>query len=338
MFQFSHNGYFYAFALIPLFVTLFIWMKMVRKRNLRRFGDEELVNRLMPEASSRRVLWKFILLLLLFSLMITGITGPKFGTRIESQKRKGAELIIALDVSNSMMAEDIAPNRLERAKQALSKLVDRLGDDKIGLIVFAGEAFTQLPITNDYVSAKMFLGTISPEIVPVQGTAIGKAITLATASFSPASEAGKAIIVITDGENHEDNPVQAAQNAVEKGIIVHTVGIGSVQGTPIPIRTKSGQRDFIKDRDGNVVMSRLDEKTLQETASAGKGIYVRATASNMGLTDVLDEIDHLEKTEYDAKIIVDYAELFQWPFGAALLLLLVELLVSYKKNNKFKLF
>ncbi|MDR0715002.1 MAG: VWA domain-containing protein [Bacteroidales bacterium] len=312
-------------------------MRIIRKRNIRRFGDEELVSRLMPEASSRKVLWKFVLLLLLFSLMITGIAGPKFGTKIESQKRKGSEIIIALDVSNSMMAEDIAPNRLERAKQALSKLVDRLGDDKIGLIVFAGEAFVQLPITNDYVSAKMFLGTISPDIVPVQGTAIGKAITLATSSFSPASNAGKAVIVITDGENHEDNPVEAAREAAKKDIIVHTIGIGSVQGTPIPIRTKSGQRDFIKDRAGNVVMSRLDETTLQETASAGKGIYVRATASNMGLTDVLDEISDLEKSEYDAKIIVDYAEWFQWPFGAALLLLLTELLISGKRN-KFRLF
>jgi Ca-activated chloride channel family protein len=316
---------------------LFIRMRIIRKRNIRRFGDEELVSRLMPEASSRKVLWKFVLLLLLFSLMITGIAGPKFGTKIESQKRKGSEIIIALDVSNSMMAEDIAPNRLERAKQALSKLVDRLGDDKIGLIVFAGEAFVQLPITNDYVSAKMFLGTISPDIVPVQGTAIGKAITLATSSFSPASNAGKAVIVITDGENHEDNPVEAAREAAKKDIIVHTIGIGSVQGTPIPIRTKSGQRDFIKDRAGNVVMSRLDETTLQETASAGKGIYVRATASNMGLTDVLDEISDLEKSEYDAKIIVDYAEWFQWPFGAALLLLLTELLISGKRN-KFRLF
>ncbi|MDR1673668.1 MAG: VWA domain-containing protein [Bacteroidales bacterium] len=334
MFQFSHIEYLYAWTLIVLFAGLFVWSQVARKRNIRRLGDVELVSRLMPDASSRKPVLKFVLLVSAFALAVAGMAGPKFGTKMEEQKRHGSEIIIALDVSSSMMAEDIQPNRLERAKQALSRLVDRLGDNKIGLVVFAGEAYTQLPITSDYVSAKMFLSTISTDIVPVQGTAIGTAINLAANSFSPFDETGKAIVVITDGENHEDNPVQAAQQAADRGIRVHTVGVGSSQGTPIPVRTGSGQRDFIKDRQGNVVMTRLDENTLKETAVAGKGVYVRATSSNMGLNNVLDEINKMEKSAYEAKIYTDFAEMFQYPFAMVLLLLLTDLLISDRKMRR----
>ena len=337
MFQFSNPEYLYALALIPLFVVLFAWASLARKKRLQRFGEVELVGRLMPDASTRKPLVKFVLLMIACAFAILGVSGPKFGTKLQETKRTGSEIIIALDVSNSMMAEDIQPNRLERAKQAVSRLIDRLGDNKIGLIVFAGEAYTQLPITTDYVSAKMFLSTISPEIVPVQGTAIGAAINLATNSFSPTSEAGKAIVVITDGENHEDNPVSAAENAEKKGVNVYTIGVGSTQGTPIPVRTASGQRDFIKDREGNTVMTKLDEKTLQEVAMAGKGVYVRATTANMGLNNVYDEINKLEKSEYESKIYTDFAEMFQWPFGVVLAFLLVELLISNRKN-RFRIF
>jgi Ca-activated chloride channel family protein len=337
MFQFSHPEYLYALALIPLFAVLFAWALLLRKNRLKRFGDAELVARLMPDASSRKPVVKFILLMFACMFVIFGVAGPKFGTKLQETKRSGSEIIIALDVSNSMMAEDIQPNRLERAKQAISRLIDRLGDNRIGLIVFAGEAYTQLPITTDYVSAKMFLSTISPDIVPVQGTAIGTAINLAVNSFSPASEAGKAIIVITDGENHEDDPVKAAEEAVKRGINVHAIGVGSTQGTPIPVRSTSGQRDFMKDRTGNTVMSKLDEKALQETAMAGKGIYVRATTANMGLSNVYDEINKLEKSEYEAKIYTDFAEMFQWPFGVAVVFLLMELLISNRKN-RFRIF
>ncbi|MDR2038425.1 MAG: VWA domain-containing protein [Bacteroidales bacterium] len=337
MFQFSHPEYLYALTLVLLFTFLFIWTSYARKKRIRRFGEVELVNRLTPDASTKKPLLKFILLMIAFCFFVIGAAGPKFGTKLQEQKRNGSDIIIALDVSNSMMAEDIQPNRLERAKQAVSRLIDRLGENKIGLIVFAGEAYTQLPITTDYVSAKMFLSTISPDIVPVQGTAIGTAINLAANSFSPTSDAGKAIVVITDGENHEDNPVQAAKNALERGINVYTIGVGSTQGTPIPVKTSSGQRDFIKDRSGNVVMTKLDEKTLQEVAMAGKGIYVRATSANMGLNNVYEEISKLEKAEYEAKIYTDFAEMFQWPFGVALVFLLIELLISNRKN-RFRLF
>ena len=337
MFQFSQQGYLYALALIPLFTLIFVLTLLARRRSLQRFGDTELISRLMPDASTRKSALKFILLMIAFAFVVLGVAGPKIGTKLQEAKRVGSEIIIALDVSNSMMAEDIQPNRLERAKQAVSRLIDRLGDSRIGLIVFAGEAYIQLPITTDYVSAKMFLSTISTESVPVQGTAIGSAIDLAVNSFSPVSEAGKAIIVITDGENHEDNPVKAAEEAAKRDVYVYTIGVGSPQGAPIPVRTRAGQRDFLRDRAGNVVMTKLDEETLQEIAIAGKGIYVRATTANMGLNTVFDEINKLEKTEFEAKIYADFAEMFQWFFGVAVLFLLSELLISNRKN-RFRIF
>ena len=338
MFQFSHQEYLYALALIPIFTVVFVYVLFVRKRHLQSFGDIELVNRLMPDASINKPVIKFILLIIAYTFTVLGISGLKSGIKLQQEtKRVGSEIIIALDVSNSMMAEDIQPNRLERAKQAVSRLIDRLGDNKIGLIVFAGQAYMQLPITNDYVSAKMFLSTISPDIVPVQGTAIGAAINMAINSFSPASEAGKAIIIITDGENHEDDPVKAAEEAAKQGISVHSIGVGSTKGVPIPVKTAYGQRDFIKDREGKVVMTALDEKTLQEMTLAGKGIYVRATTANMGLNNVFDEIRKMEKIEYETKIYSDFAEMFQWFFGAVFLFLLVELLISNRKN-RFRIF
>jgi len=337
MFQFSNNEYLFALALIPLFTVIFVWVLLARKKRLQRFGDTELVSRLMPDASTRKPVVKFVLLMIAYTFAVLGVAGPKYGTKLQETKRTGSEIIIALDVSNSMMAEDIKPNRLERAKQAIALLIDRLSDHRIGLIVFAGEAYTQLPITTDYVSAKMFLSTISPDIVPIQGTAIGAAINLAVNSFPPNSEAGKAIIVITDGENHEDNPVQAAEEASKRGINVYAIGVGSPQGAPVPIRTASGQRDFMKDRSGNTVMTKLDEKTLQEVAMSGKGVYVRATTANMGLNNVYDEISKLEKSEYESKIYTDFAEMFQWFFGVALVFLLAELLISNRKN-RFRIF
>ena len=337
MFQFSQQEYLYALALIPLFTLIFVLVMILRKKRLQRFGDVELVSRLMPDASTQKPILKFIIFMIAYAFAIIGVAGPKIGIKLQETKRVGSEIIIALDVSNSMMAEDIQPNRLERAKQAVSRLIDRLDDNRIGLIVFAGEAYIQLPVTTDFVSAKMFLSTISPEIVPVQGTAIGAAISLAVNSFSPASEAGKAIIVITDGENHEDDPVKAAEEAAKQGVYVYAVGVGSIQGVPIPVRTRYGQRDFMRDRQGNIVMTALDEKTLQEMVSAGKGLYVRATTANMGLNNVLDEINKLDKIEYESKVYADFAELFQWFFGMALLFLLVELLIS-NRRNRFRIF
>jgi Ca-activated chloride channel family protein len=258
---------------------------------------------------------------------------PQFGSKIEDVKKQGVEVIIALDVSNSMMAEDIQPNRLSRAKQAISRLVDDLDNDKIGLIVFAGDAYTQIPVTTDYVSAKMFLSSIGPEMVPKQGTSIGAAISLAMRSFSPGEDKSKALIIITDGENHEDDPVSAAEEAAKAGIIIHTIGIGSEQGVPVPITT-GGRKDFLKDIDGNTVITKLDEEILKKTALAANGSYVRANNSNIGLDEIYNEIRKMKKQELESTMYTEYNDQFQIFAAIFLVLLILEFIIMDRKNRK----
>jgi Ca-activated chloride channel family protein len=341
MFRFGNINNLYFLIAIPVLLVLLVFVVYRKRKDLNRFGDREIIAQLMPEASSGRPVIKYVIQILAVIALIIGIARPQFGSKLREVKREGVEIIIALDVSNSMLAEDIQPNRLERAKQAIAKLVDQMVNDKIGLIVFAGNAYIQMPITTDYVSAKMFLSTISPEIVPVQGTAIGSAIELGTKSFTPMAESSKALIVITDGENHEDDAVQAAQLAAEKGIKVHTIGIGLPEGAPIPVTNPSGQKTYLKDRDGNIVVSKLNERMLQQIAAAGNGVYIRSTDTRLGLNTVFDEINKMEKQEMDVRIYSDYDERFQYAFGLALILLLADLFILERKNrwlSKIKLF
>lgn len=340
MFRFENTYLLYALAIIPVIAVIFHWVQLKKKKLIASFGDSDLMNVLMPEASKTKPLWKFYLITIAIALIILGLARPQFGSKLQEVKRKGVEIMIALDVSNSMNATDIEPSRLERAKQVLSKLVDRLGDDKIGLIVFAGDAYTQIPITTDYVSAKMFLNSITTGMVPVQGTAIGKAINLAITSFPPKSELQKVIIVITDGENHEDDPVEAAKAANEKGILVYTMGMGLPEGVPIP-EGGPGSLNFKKDKEGNTVISKLDEITLQKTAVAGGGDYIRANNSQAGLNSLFDKVEKLSKKEYESKMYAEYDDQFQYFFGFALILLFLEYFIIEKKSKlfmKFKLF
>jgi len=238
LFRFANPDFLYLLLLLPVVILLYIINEVRKKKALKRLGDINLVSGLIPEMSGIRPLIKFVLLLIAVSAGIIMLSRPQFGSKIEDVKKQGVEVIIALDVSNSMLAEDIQPNRLTRAKQAISRLVDNLDNDKIGLIVFAGDAYIQIPITTDYISAKMFLSAINPNIVPKQGTAIGAAINLGVKSFSPGEGKSKAIIIITDGENHEDDPVKDAEDAAKAGIVIHTIGIGSTDGVPIPTMVK----------------------------------------------------------------------------------------------------
>lgn len=341
MFRFGHINNLYFLIAVPVLLALLAYVIYKKKSDLKRFGNHEVISQLMPEASSGRYILKYIIQLFAILALIIGIARPQFGSKLHEVKRQGIEIIIALDVSNSMMAQDIQPSRLERAKQAISKLVDELINDKIGLIVFAGKAYVQMPITTDYVSAKMFLSAISTDIVPVQGTAIGSAIELGMNSFTPAVESSKALIVITDGDNHEDDAVQAAKLAAEKGIKVCTIGIGHPEGSPIPVTVSGGQKTYLKDREGNTVVSKLDEKTLQQIAAAGNGVYVRSSDTRLGLNTVLDELNKMEKQEMDVKTYSDYDERFQYFFGLALLLLFIDMFILERKNrwlSKIKLF
>ncbi|MEE4284812.1 MAG: VWA domain-containing protein [Mariniphaga sp.] len=332
MFRFAHIELLWGLLIIPLLALFFIWARFARKRALKRFGNQQTIKELMPFVSKSRPVFKFLLLMLALAFFIIGAARPQFGSKLKKVQREGIELIIALDVSNSMMAEDIQPNRLERAKRAISRLVDRLKDDKIGLIVFAGEAYTQLPITSDYNSAKLFLEAVNTQIVPRQGTAIGAAINMSLRSFTPEGNANKAIIVITDGENHEDDPVTAAQEAAKNGIIVHTIGMGLPQGSPIPV-LRNGQTDYLRDNDGNVVVTKLDETTLEEIAAAGNGIYVRANNAQVGLNALFDEINKMEKEEMETLVYSEYDDQFQYFFAIGLFLLLFEFVILERKNK-----
>lgn len=336
MIKFAYTDYFYYLISIPILIVLFVGVMRQKKRQLRRFGDLSILNDLMPYVSVSRSVIKFVLILLVIVFAILAMASPQFGSKLKEVKRKGVEIIIALDVSNSMLAEDITPNRLEKAKMSISKLVDKLKNDKIGLIVFAGDAYVQVPITTDYRATKMFLSTAKTNIVPKQGTAIGSAIELAMTSFSPEEDKSKVIIIITDGENHEDDAVEMANGAVKKGITVHAIGMGLSQGAPIPERNPYGQKEYRKDKDGNVIISKLNENMLQQLAASGNGIYVRATNAQTGLDVIFDEINKMEKHEIEANIFADYEEQFQYPLMVALFFLLIEMLVRERKNKFFE--
>lgn len=335
MFRFANPEYLYALLLIPVLMIFFWYSRIKRRKAMAKFGHRVILSVLMPDASKARPVLKYFLLLLALTSIIVGIARPQFGSQLKNVKREGIEIMIALDVSNSMMAEDIEPNRLERSKRAISQLVDKLSDDKIGLIVFAGEAYTQLPITSDYVSAKLFLNSISPQIVPTQGTAIGAAIDLAVKSFTPQFVGNKVIIVITDGENHEDDALGAAANAAEQGIVVHTIGLGSPKGALIPDYS-NGQKGYKKDSKGNTIVTKLDEQMLQKIAQAGKGMYIRANNTQMGLNALFNEVNKMEKTELESQVYADYDEKFQYFIGLGLFLLLLDFIILERKNKYLK--
>lgn len=317
---------------IPVFIIGYILYTRCKRRQLAEFGDPELVSELMPDASKARPVVKFSLLMVALALLIMAAARPQYGQKEKTVKRQGIEVMIALDISNSMMAEDVAPNRLDRAKQMLSKMIDRMVDDKVGLVVFAGEAYTQLPITCDYVSAKMFLNTITPALIPTQGTAIGAALETSIRSFgSQESDAGRAIILITDGENHEDDAIAAAKHARELGIQVFVVGIGKPEGSPIPI---AGTNNYIKDRSGQVVVSRLNEDMCQQIAQAGNGIYVRCDNTNTAMRALQQELDRIATAELETKVYADYNEQYQSFVLIALLLLVIDFFILERKNHR----
>ena len=329
MINFAQAQYLVLIFLIPFFFILQALVLKLRRRRIRRFGDEELVRQLMPSYSVSRIWVKLTLFSIGFFFFVIGLSRPQIGAKLKEHETKGAEIMIALDVSNSMLAEDYSPNRLERAKLAISRLVDKLRDDRIGLIVFAGNSFVQLPITTDYVSAKMFLNTISTGSVPIQGTAIGEAINTAIRSFSAQSEKSRAIIIITDGENHEDDPVAAAAQAAEMGVRVFTIGVGSPEGKPIPM-----DGGLLKDRDGNIVVTRLDESVLQEVAKAGNGLYVRAGNSEFGLNPIIDDIRRMEDERYSSIVFEEFDEQFMYFMAIALLFFVLEMLVGDRRSKR----
>jgi Ca-activated chloride channel family protein len=331
MFRFSHNEYFWLLTVIPALTLLLILFLLWRKKALNRYGDPVIFLPLMPEASSIKTILKFVLQMVAVTGLIVALAQPQTGSRMEKIQRKGIDIMICLDVSNSMLAGDIKPNRLERAKQSISRLIDRLEGDRIGLIVFAGKAYTQLPITTDYAAAKLFLNTVNTGIAPTQGTAIADAIELAANSFGE-SKHNKAIIVITDGEDHEGNTLEQTEAAVKKGMTVYTIGMGLPEGAPIPVFRDKVMTGYKKDREGNTIISKLDETLLQRIASIGGGIYIRANNVESGLNRIFDEINKIQKTEIETKQFADYEDQYQYFAGFALLILFLDLFIFERKT------
>ena len=329
MVNFAQAQYLLLLLLIPLLFVFHAVMLRFRKKRIRRFGDEALVREIMPSRSGSKGWVRVTLFSIAFFFFVIGLSRPQIGAKLKEHQTKGVEIMFALDVSNSMLAEAYSPNRLERAKLAISKLVDRLRDDRIGLIVFAGNSFVQLPVTTDYVSAKMFLNSITTSSVPIQGTAIGDAINTAIRSFSLQSEKSRAIIVITDGENHEDDPVAAAKQAAEMGIRVFTIGVGSPEGEPIPM-----DGELLKDRNGEIVVTRLDEKQLQDVAAAGGGVYVRAENSEFGLNPIVDSIRKMDEEEFSSVVFEEFDEQYMYFFAIALVFFVIEMLIGNRRARK----
>ncbi len=332
MLMFADYKYLYLLLLIPVFLLGYALYRYFRSRRVKALGDPALVEALMPSRSRSKGWVRMVLFCLAFAFFAIGLARPRTGAKLAERTTKGAEIIVALDVSNSMLAQDYSPNRLERAKLSISRLTDKLQNDRIGLVIFAGTSFVQLPVTTDYVSAKMFLNSIDTGSIPVQGTAIGDAIRLCIKSFSAQSEKSRVIIIISDGENHEDDPVAAAKQAAELGIKVYTIGVGSPEGQPIPV-----EGGLMRDKNGDIVVTKLDEQTLRDIAKAGNGAYIHAGSEEFGLNPIIQDIRKLEDEEFGSVVFEEYDEQYMYFFGAALLLLMLEMLIGEHKPRR-KLF
>lgn len=332
MIRFAHPEYAYLLLVLPALVVVYVLASQARKRALLRFGEEQILDRLTESASKRKRFLKFCVLLAALACIIVALANPQIGTRLQEVKQEGVDIFVALDVSLSMKAEDIKPNRLEKAKLEIRNLIDRLAGDRLGLVVFAGEAFTQFPLTTDYSAADLFLDVVDVDVVPVPGTAIGSAIQRAMDSFNFKENTTKVIVIVTDGENTEGDAFEAAADAAKQGVLLYTIGMGSPSGSPIPIYNASGQQvDFKRDRNGSIVVTKLDEVGLEKIASIGNGKYFRGTNAQDELNEIYKTINALQKKEFGVKQFTDYEDRFQFFLGAGIFLIIVELLITEKK-------
>ncbi len=334
MFELESSSWLWGLLWLPVLILAYWLFLQWRQAAIKRFGEWNLVEKLMDGFSAKRQHLKFLLWLLTITFIILGLTNPQLGTRLEKVKRQGVDVVIALDVSKSMLAQDITPNRLERSKQFISKLLSRMADDRIALIIFAGNAYMQMPLTIDYSAAKLFLNTISTEIVPTQGTAIGEAIDLASQAFDSEEDKFKTLIIITDGENHEKGAITAAEDAREMGVLTYTVGVGSKDGGPIPIFRGKRITDYVRDKSGGTVVSKLNVDMLKDVAKAGNGQFFQLTNGTREIDNILDELSGMEKKEFEDRVFTDFEDQFQWLLGPALLLLIANLVFSERRKPK----
>ena len=333
MFRFAHIEILYLLALVPLLILVYALAAHRRRRLVAKFGNPELMKGLMPDFSKGRLRLKAALFILAYIFLVVAAARPQFGSKLREEKAKGVEMMLVVDVSNSMLAEDFEPNRLERTKYAISKLFEGLKQERVGLIAFAGEPMVQLPITSDYRMAQSFAKRLSPSLISEQGTDIGKALQMAMLTFSAENEKSRVIVLITDGENHEKDAIEIARKAKEQGVRIYTIGIGTPEGAPIEI-----DGEFVKDEDGEMVVSKLGEQMLEEIAAVTDAAYVRATKQSIGLEEIVKSINDMEKAELTTLRYEEYNEQYQWLLAVALALLVVEGLILPRRNPRLKRF
>ena len=334
MFRFENPQYLTLLLALAVLVLLHYYALYRQKCNLRRYGDPELLKDLLIDVSKVRPELKFWLAIAALACFIIALARPQYGTKIETRERQGIEAIVCLDVSNSMMAQDVKPNRLDKAKMMLSNMVDGMKDDKVGLVVFAGQAFTQLPITSDYVSAKMFLETINPQMIAVQGTDVAAAINLAMRSFTQQENVSRAIFLITDGEDNEGGAIEAAKEAANHGVRVYILGIGDPAGAPIPM---PGSNQYITDEEGNVVVSKLNEDMCREIAKAGNGSYIYVDNSSSAQEKLAEQVNRLAKAKMESQIYSEFDEQFQGFIILGLIFLLLDILIMERQNHRIQI-
>lgn len=344
MLHFEHIEILWLLLAIPVLTVAFVLARMAKKRQMARYADIELTRMLMPDQSRRRPYVKFGLVMLALACLVVAWANPQVGVKMVKGERKGADIAICIDVSNSMMAEDIQPNRLERSKKAISNLMKNLAGDRVSLVVFAGSSFIQMPLTNDYGAANMFLDQIDCSMIETQGTAIGGAIDKAMSSLGYGDEdrewskkSSRAIIVISDGENHEDDAVEAAKDAAREGVMVCTIGMGLPEGCPIPQYRNGTNVGYRKDKDGQTITTQLNEEMLEEIAQAGKGSYVRAGDINAGLDKIVRQLEDLDKESFGESMFSEYESRYQYPLALGIALLVLELLLLERRNKRFNL-
>lgn len=332
MFRFENPAFLYLLIIIPVIIVIRLLEMRKRKLKLKKFGDLSLLKQLMPDVSSSRKSLKFWLMIAALALLIVMLARPQMGTKISQEKRKGIEVIISLDISNSMRAEDVVPSRLDKSKMLVENMVDNFTNDKVGLVVFAGDAFIQLPITSDYVSAKMFLQNTDPSLIATQGTDLAGAIELSSKSFTQQDKVGREILIITDGEDHEGGAIEAAEKARKNGIRVFVLGVGSTKGSPVP----DGNGGYMKDNSGQEVISALNEEMCKQVAQAGGGAYIHVDNTSLAQRQLNDELTKLQKGDISSVVYSEYDEQFQAVGILVLILLIIEMLILERKNPFFK--
>ncbi|WP_318343759.1 VWA domain-containing protein [Flagellimonas baculiformis] len=337
MIQFDEKIYFYLLAIIPIMVLAFLMLQIWKKKTQRRFADPKLLKRLAPDRSSFKSTLKLILFLLGLSFLVLGLVNPKIGTKLETVKREGVDIVFALDVSKSMLAEDIAPNRLEKGKRIVSEIINQLASDRIGIIAYAGQAYPQLPITTDYGAAKMFLQSMNTDMLSSQGTAIDAAINLASTYYDDSQQTNRVLFIVSDGEDHSESSTAAAvENATQNGIRIFTIGVGEAKGAPIPIKRNGIVESLKKDNEGEVVITKLNEPILTEIADRGNGEYIDGSNTENAVEYIKEQLDRMDKTEFEAKQFAEYKDQFQWFLAAGFLFLFLDIFVLDRKTQWLK--